>query len=55
MIFFFTKVNNLIFYAIIYFISLILIDDTFKVLNLTTSKCIFKYKVYSLVNYIELY
>jgi hypothetical protein len=36
MIFFFTKVNDLIFYAIMHFVSLTLIDDTFKVLSLTT-------------------
>jgi hypothetical protein len=55
MIFFFTKVNNLIFYVITHFVSLILIDNAFKVLSLTTSKQVFKHKIHSLVNYTKLH
>ncbi|TVY22164.1 hypothetical protein LHYA1_G009225 [Lachnellula hyalina] len=43
-IFFFTKVDDLIFYSIIHLISLALANNAFKALSLITSKRVFKYK-----------
>jgi hypothetical protein len=55
MIFFFTKVNDLILCAITHFVSLTLIDDAFKALSLTTLKRVFKHKIRGLVNYTKLH
>lgn len=44
-IFFFTKVDNLIFCLITYLVSLALIDSAFEALSLTTLARIFNYKV----------
>ncbi|KAH8749255.1 hypothetical protein F5882DRAFT_525212 [Hyaloscypha sp. PMI_1271] len=45
MIFFFTEVDDLIFYPITYLVSLALIDGAFKAPSLTTPGRIFEYKV----------
>ncbi|KAK0105964.1 hypothetical protein ONS95_004474 [Cadophora gregata] len=44
-IFFFTKVNDLIFCLITYLVSLAITDSAFKALSLTTVKQVFKHKV----------
>lgn len=44
-IFFFTKVNDLIFYPITYLVSLAIADEAFKAPSLTTAKRVFKHKV----------
>jgi hypothetical protein len=45
MIFFFTEVDDPIFYPITYLVSLALVDGVFKAPSLTTPRRIFKYKV----------
>jgi hypothetical protein len=54
-IFFFTKIDNPIFYLITYLVSLALTDSIFEVSSLVTPRQIFEYKVWSLVLYILLY
>jgi hypothetical protein len=44
-IFFFTKVDDLIFYPITYLVSLTLADSAFKAPSLATLRQVFKYKV----------
>lgn len=44
-IFFFIKVDDLIFYLITYLISLAIADKAFEALSLTTAEQVFEYKV----------
>jgi hypothetical protein len=44
-IFFFTEVDDLIFYLITYLVSLAIIDEAFKATSLTTIKRVFEHKV----------
>jgi hypothetical protein len=54
-IFFFTKVDDPIFYVIMHFVSLALADKAFLALSLNTPKRVFEHKIHGPVNCTELH